>query len=76
MELRGLARRLPLAGAAVAGMVGMFLVVPFLGVVAVTWRTLLHQFDEDAPLLAEEAAPPAPPPDADVVPSATDPAPA
>ena len=64
------------AGAAVAGMVGMFLVVPFLGVVAVTWRTLLHQFDEDAPLLAEEAAPPAPPPDADVVPSATDPAPA
>ncbi len=30
------------AGAAVAGIVGMFLVVPFLGVVAATWRTVLR----------------------------------
>jgi predicted PurR-regulated permease PerM len=29
------------AGAAMAGVLGMFLVVPALGVVAVTWRTVL-----------------------------------
>ena len=30
------------AGADLAGVVGMFLVVPFLGVVAATWRTVLE----------------------------------
>jgi predicted PurR-regulated permease PerM len=33
------------AGSALAGILGMFLVVPFLGVVAATWRTVLHMFD-------------------------------
>ena len=33
------------AGSAIAGVIGMFLVVPFLGVVATTWRTVLHLFD-------------------------------
>ncbi len=32
------------AGNAVAGVMGMFLVVPFLGVVAVSWRTVLGAF--------------------------------
>ena len=35
------------AGGAVAGILGMFLVVPFLGVVAATWQTVLHLFDPD-----------------------------
>jgi predicted PurR-regulated permease PerM len=41
------------AGADIAGIPGMFLVVPFLGVVAVTWRSVLRVFGEhhrDAPL--------------------------
>jgi len=33
------------AGAAVAGVVGMFLVVPFLGVVSAVWRTVLLVLD-------------------------------
>lgn len=33
------------AGAQVAGIVGMFLVVPFLGVVAAVWRTVLRVMD-------------------------------
>ena len=33
------------AGAAVAGVIGMFLVVPFLGVVAAVWRTVLRVLD-------------------------------
>jgi predicted PurR-regulated permease PerM len=33
------------AGGAVAGIIGMFLVVPFLGIVATTWRLVLHMFD-------------------------------
>ena len=37
------------AGAAVAGVIGMFLVVPFLGVVAATWRTVLVVMGEGAP---------------------------
>ncbi len=46
------------AGADLAGVVGMFLVVPFLGVVAATWRTVLEVFgDEPAEL------PPAPAPE-------------
>ena len=30
----------------------MFLVVPFLGVVATTWRTVIHAFDPDEPASA------------------------
>ena len=44
------------AGGAIAGILGMFLVVPFLGVLAATWRTVLHLFDPDEP------RPRAPPP--------------
>jgi predicted PurR-regulated permease PerM len=35
------------AGAAVAGIIGMFLVVPFLGVVAAVWRTVLRVLDTE-----------------------------
>jgi predicted PurR-regulated permease PerM len=37
------------AGNAVAGIIGMFLVVPFLGIVAISWRTVLHLFDPVKP---------------------------
>jgi predicted PurR-regulated permease PerM len=56
------------AGAAVAGIVGMFLVVPFLGVVASVWRTVLRVMD-NGPL--EAVGPPAPATDgaaADMIP--------
>lgn len=45
------------AGNQLAGIVGMFLVVPFAGVVAVTWRSLLRVVDADEPT---DVAPPAP----------------
>ena len=35
------------AGGQIAGIIGMFLVVPFLGVVASTWRLVLRLFDTD-----------------------------
>jgi putative heme transporter len=35
------------AGGQIGGIVGMFLVVPFLGVIAATWRLVLHLFDPD-----------------------------
>jgi predicted PurR-regulated permease PerM len=35
------------AGAAIAGIMGMFLVVPVVGIVAATWRTVVHLFDPD-----------------------------
>ncbi|HET9084485.1 MAG TPA: AI-2E family transporter [Candidatus Limnocylindrales bacterium] len=42
------------AGGQIAGILGMFLIVPFLGVVAATWRLVLHVFDpDDAPPVAE-----------------------
>jgi len=55
------------AGNALAGIIGMFLVVPFLGVVAVSWRTILHALDPDGPtpddigpvIAAERLTPPA-----------------
>jgi predicted PurR-regulated permease PerM len=49
------------AGNEIAGIVGMFLVVPFLGVVAATWRTVLRVLDV-GPVgsLDEPAADPAP----------------
>ena len=43
------------AGGALAGILGMFLVVPFLGVLAATWRTVLHTFDPDDDPVAERA---------------------
>ena len=33
------------AGAALGGLMGMFLIVPFLGVIAATWRPVIHLFD-------------------------------
>jgi len=35
------------AGNEVAGILGMFLAVPFIGVVAATWRSVLHAFDPE-----------------------------
>ena len=56
------------AGNAVAGIIGMFLVVPFLGVVAATWRTVLRVLDTDP---VEALEPPSSSPDpADLVPAA------
>lgn len=55
------------AGNAVAGIMGMFLVVPFLGVVAVCWRPVLHAFDAAGRASAAESPatePPVPPPSA------------
>lgn len=37
------------AGSAIAGVLGMFVVVPALGAVAVTWRTLISLLGESAP---------------------------
>jgi predicted PurR-regulated permease PerM len=51
------------AGSAVAGVIGMFLVVPFLGVVATTWRTVLVVMGEPRPAagpVASQAATAAP----------------
>ncbi len=48
------------AGSAIAGVIGMFLVVPFLGVVATTWRTVLHLFDGAEGAEPEVAEPPLP----------------
>jgi putative heme transporter len=45
------------AGADLAGVVGMFLVVPFLGVVAATWRTVLEVFGDEPAELPPEPAP-------------------
>ena len=64
------------AGGQIAGIIGMFLVVPFLGVVASTWRLVLQIFDTDdgsSALIVDDrpAAPEAPP--AAVVPKAAPP---
>jgi predicted PurR-regulated permease PerM len=37
------------AGAAIAGIAGMFLAVPVIGVVAATWRTMLRVFGDEPP---------------------------
>jgi len=42
------------AGSAVAGIAGMFLAVPVIGVVATTWRTILRVFASDPPDRANE----------------------
>lgn len=36
------------AGAAIGGMMGMFLIVPFLGIIAAVWRPVLRLFDPTA----------------------------
>jgi predicted PurR-regulated permease PerM len=43
------------AGNAVAGVVGMFLVVPFLGVVATVWRTVLRVLDTEPVEMLDDA---------------------
>jgi putative heme transporter len=48
------------AGAAVAGILGMFVVVPVLGVVAVTWRTVLAVAGQRRQQVEEPAAAPDP----------------
>jgi putative heme transporter len=45
------------AGSEVAGIIGMFLVVPFLGVVATVWRTVLIAIDPE-PVQVLESTPP------------------
>jgi putative heme transporter len=52
------------AGAAIAGVIGMFLVVPFLGVVSAVWRTVLRVLDTK-PVDALEPPTPAEPVGAD-----------
>ena len=44
------------AGSEVAGILGMFLAVPFLGVVAATWRTVLQRFRDARGRVARGAA--------------------
>jgi predicted PurR-regulated permease PerM len=44
------------AGAAVAGMAGMFLAVPVIGVVATTWRTVLRVLGSEPAEAADEGA--------------------
>ena len=44
------------AGNAVAGVIGMFLVVPFLGVVATVWRTVLRVLDTEPVGVYDESA--------------------
>ncbi len=64
------------AGGAVAGIIGMFLVVPFLGVVATTWRLVLHMFDPDESTAMAPGASPAVhdrPTSSHVAPTATQP---
>jgi putative heme transporter len=52
------------AGGQIAGIIGMFLVVPFLGVVATTWQLVLHLFDPEdrSPTLISRDWPPVPEP--------------
>jgi predicted PurR-regulated permease PerM len=51
------------AGNAIAGVIGMFLVVPFLGVFAAVWRTVLRVLDPDPVAPLEAPAPTATVPD-------------
>ena len=55
------------AGNAVAGVIGMFLVVPFLGVVAAVWRTVLRVLDTEPVEVLGTPAPPSEP--AELVPT-------
>ena len=55
------------AGSEVAGVLGMFLAVPFLGVIAATWRTVLQVFATQADA-ASGTPPPEPEPEPEVAP--------
>ncbi len=44
------------AGGAIAGIVGMVMIIPVLGIVAKTWRTVLHLFDAEQPPAAAVGA--------------------
>jgi predicted PurR-regulated permease PerM len=46
------------AGGALAGVAGMFLAVPIIGVVATTWRTVLRVFGSAPPDRVEVTEPP------------------
>jgi predicted PurR-regulated permease PerM len=48
------------AGGAVAGIAGMFLAVPLIGVVATTWRTALRVFGSEPPDRADAGDEPEP----------------
>jgi predicted PurR-regulated permease PerM len=53
------------AGAAIGGLIGMFLIVPVIAIVGATWRPIVHLFDPDdgtqpAPAAATPEAIPAP----------------
>ena len=58
------------AGSEVAGVLGMFLAVPFLGVIAATWRTVLQVFATQADA-SSGTPPPEPEPEPDVAPGRT-----
>jgi putative heme transporter len=44
------------AGGAIAGIIGMVMIIPVLGIFAKTWRTVLHLFDAEQPRPAVIAA--------------------
>ena len=58
------------AGSEVAGILGMFLAVPFLGVIAATWRTVLQVFATHADA-SSGTPPPEQEPEPEVAPAAT-----
>jgi hypothetical protein len=50
------------AGAAIGGLIGMFLIVPVIAIVGATWRPIVHLFDPDdgtqpAPATSAETRP-------------------
>jgi putative heme transporter len=66
------------AGTTIAGILGMFLVVPLIGVVAATWRTILSVFGQRRRAMqpaAEAIAPPAKAPKVNAVPLEPEPGP-
>ncbi len=52
------------AGAAIGGLIGMFLIVPMIAIFMATWRSVIRLFDpdEDEPVGAAQEAPPEPAP--------------
>ncbi len=66
------------AGSEIAGVIGMFLAVPFLGVISATWRSVLRVFATEPPMPVEEPdghRTDAPPEPLEPVPPATGPTP-
>jgi predicted PurR-regulated permease PerM len=62
------------AGSQIAGVLGMFLAVPVIGIVAVTWRTVLRVFDPKADTLAPATSVPDPESTPETEPSPVSPA--